>query len=180
MDQCRGFEQSGEEERRGGWEERDKRTGEEVMEAVVLSLRETEEGKTERDYRQFKLGFSHTPSNWEMDFPQNRNDQMRQNSSFCVHVNCRVAPCRDWSFLSEIRPRQIGLSPSYTGGNTSPARTCGRDRRRTDSQLEKPFLINHGKKPESESASRSRARTKNKTTKTGKAFKRLVINCPEL
>lgn len=58
------------------------------------------------------------------------------------------------------------LTAWYTRENTSPYTVDGK---RIDSQLGKPFLISHGKKPESESAFR---RAKNKTTKTGKAFKR--------
>lgn len=51
------------------------------MEAVVVSLQETEEGKTKGDYRQFKQGFSHTHTHTPLNFPallqQNKNDKIQ-------------------------------------------------------------------------------------------------------
>lgn len=115
-------------------------------------------------YCQFNQGCLHAPPNWEMDFPvplrQNKNDQtlpFPPNPYFCLRLNRQVACCRDWSFLSELRPKQIGLLSSlkqrkhWGDDRPSPEKTS-LHRQHTDIQLGKPFLISHGKKPESESA----------------------------
>lgn len=85
---------------------------------------------------------------------QNQNDQilvLPPNPFFCVCLNCQVACCCDWSFLSELRPKTNWIvvllqnkkgntNARCTAENTSPI-----DGQHTDSQLGTPFLISHGK-----------------------------------
>lgn len=98
-------------ERRMG-AERMKGRGRRLMAAAVLSLQETEEWKTKRDYRQFKQGCTHTRLLIEKRIsPLDYDDIKRWNapsdskSSLFLPLNCQVARCPDWSSLSELRPK---------------------------------------------------------------------------
>lgn len=92
--------------------ERMKGRGRRLMAAAVLSLQETEEWKTKRDYRQFKQGCTHTRLLIEKRIsPLDYDDIKRWNapsdskSSLFLPLNCQVARCPDWSSLSELRPK---------------------------------------------------------------------------
>lgn len=92
--------------------ERMKGRGRRLMAAAVLSLQETEEWKTKRDYRQFKQGCAHTRLLIEKRIsPLDYDDIKRWNapsdskSSLFLPLNCQVARCPDWSSLSELRPK---------------------------------------------------------------------------
>lgn len=108
-----GLMQRGKKER-GRWEERDKRRRVEVMEAAVQSLRENRKGRqtdiTENLCRHLLI--------WRWISPLCCRRRYHPNPYFCVQLNCQVMCCCDWSFLSEVRPKQRGIVIFKTKGNT--------------------------------------------------------------
>lgn len=122
--------------------ERMKGRGRRLMAAAVLSLQETEEWKTKRDYRQFKQGCTHTRLLIEKRIsPLDYDDIKRWNapsdskSSLFLPLNCQVARCPDWSSLwAEAQNKlyychlkkkrgNVEVMVGYTRGNTSPTHT---------------------------------------------------------